>query len=67
MKADRVTISWDATKRKWLVRVEVGSEVIRRYCDQSRDADEQALRRDAAQTVADEGYEFELLSIGVRR
>ena len=67
MKADHVDISWDAAKRKWLVRIEVGAEVIRRTCNQPRDADDQALRAAAANTVTDEGYEFELNSIAIRR
>ena len=66
MKADRVDVSWDATKKKWLVRVEVGSEVIRRYSDQPKDADEQALRALAATTATDEGYESDPSSIAVR-
>ncbi|MEO8131492.1 MAG: hypothetical protein ABJF23_09890 [Bryobacteraceae bacterium] len=67
MKADHVNVSWDTAKRKWLVRVEVGSEVIRRYCDKSKDADDQALRTAAAETVADEGYEVAAEGILVQR
>lgn len=67
MKADRVDVSWDAAKKKWLVRVEVGAEVIRRYCNQPKDADEQALRTLAVNTATDEGYESDAISISVRR
>jgi hypothetical protein len=67
MRADRVEVSWDAGKRKWLVRIEVGSEVIRRYCDQSHDADENRLRAAAEQTVADEGYQIDSSKISVSR
>jgi hypothetical protein len=67
MRADRVELSWDEDKRKWLVRIEAGSEVIRRHCDQSRDADEQNLRAAAEQTVIDEGYEIEPSRIAVIR
>ncbi len=67
MKADRVEISWDEAKRKWVVRVEVGAEVIRRYCAQPRDADEQSLRAAATQTANDEGYESDAESVSVRR
>ena len=44
MRVDRVEISWDANKHKWLVRVQTGEEVIRRYCTLPKDADEQSLR-----------------------
>jgi hypothetical protein len=67
MKADRVEISWDANKSKWLVRVEVGAEVIRRYCDKSKTAGEEDLRAMAAKTTTDEGYEFEPANITIRR
>lgn len=56
MKADRVEISRDEQKKKWLVRIKVGEEVIRRYCDEPKDVDETSLRRSAIQTVTDEGY-----------
>lgn len=67
MFPDRVEVSWDAGKRKWLVRIEVGAEVVRRQCNQPKDADEQALRAVAQQTVIDEGYEFQPDKVSVRR
>ena len=67
MKADRVEVSWDADKKSWLVRVEVGAEVIRRHCQYRQDVDEQTLRTAAAQTVADEGYEIDQARIAVIR
>jgi hypothetical protein len=67
MRADRVEVSWDEEKHNWLVRIEVGSEVIRRHCEQSRDADEQRLRAAAEQTVIDEGYEPDPSRIAVVR
>ena len=56
MKADRVELSWDEHSKKWLVRIQVGGEVIRRHCDSPKDVDQATLRRDAAKTAADEGY-----------
>lgn len=58
MQADRVELSWDANKSKWLVRIQVGEEVIRRYCDLPRTADQQALQQAAQRTLQDEGYEL---------
>jgi hypothetical protein len=56
MKADRVEVSRDDQKNKWLVRIQVGEEVIRRYCNDGKDADEATLRQAALHTVEEEGY-----------
>jgi hypothetical protein len=40
-----------------LIRIEVGEEVIRRYCDLPQNANEQALRAAAQKTLKDEGYD----------
>ena len=66
MHADRVEISWDASKSNWLVRIVTGEEVIRRHCKASKDADEQTLRSAAKQTVQEEGYEPEV-ELSIRR
>jgi hypothetical protein len=67
MRVDRVEVSWDATKSKWLVRMESGEEVIRRHSDVPKDADEQSLRAAAQKIAQDEGYEADLASISIRR
>ena len=66
MHADRVELSWDSAKSKWLLRIEAGEEVIRRHCALPKDADEKTLRSAAEKTVADEGYEVDASGI-VRR
>jgi hypothetical protein len=67
MRADRVEISWDAAKSKWLVRIETGEEVIRRHCQAPKDAEEQRLRSVVQETVQDEGYEADPAGIRIRR
>ncbi|HLZ91504.1 MAG TPA: hypothetical protein VKQ28_07295 [Candidatus Acidoferrum sp.] len=67
MTADRVEISWDPAKSKWLVRLQSGDEVIRRHCDVPRNADEQSLRTAAETTVHDEGYELGAAGVTIRR
>lgn len=57
MRADRAEVSWDRSKSSWLVRIEVGEEVIRRHCKLPQNADEQALRQAAQKTLQDEGYD----------
>ena len=56
MKADRVEISRDEKGKGWLIRIQVGEEVVRRHCDEAKDADDAALRRAAVRIAADEGY-----------
>jgi hypothetical protein len=67
MRADRVEVSWEPQKSKWLVRIVNGDEVIRRLLDARKDADEQTLRAAAQKTVADEGYEPDPALISVRK
>jgi len=67
MRADRVEASWDSDKKKWLVRIQSGEEVIRRYCDGNRDIDEQKIRAAAQKTLVDEGYEANGVQIVVKR
>jgi hypothetical protein len=43
MRAERVQVSWDSNKSKWVVRIEAGAEVIRRHMDVPKDADESAF------------------------
>jgi len=66
MHADRVEVSWDASKSNWLVRIMTGEEVIRRHCKVPKDADEQTLRSVAKKTVQEEGYEPDV-ELSIRR
>ena len=67
MRVDRVDVSWDAAKSNWLVRLEMGEEVIRRHSDLPKDADEPAIRAAARKVAQDEGYEADLENVTIRR
>ncbi|HSU60071.1 MAG TPA: hypothetical protein VLI55_12215 [Bryobacteraceae bacterium] len=67
MDADSINVSWDADKKKWLVRIHVGAEVIRRYCDEPKTADDQTLRSAAEKTAIDEGYQVASADVSVAR
>jgi Na+-transporting methylmalonyl-CoA/oxaloacetate decarboxylase gamma subunit len=67
MRADRVEVSWDNEKSDWVVRIESGSEVIRRHYKASKDADEKTLRAKADEAVKDEGYEVMAAAVNIRR
>lgn len=59
MRANSTEVSWDSEKSKWLIRIAVGEEVIRRYCDLPQTASETELRAAAQKTLTDEGYELD--------
>jgi hypothetical protein len=67
MRADRVEVTWDAIKSKWLVRIVSGEEVIRRHCNIPKNSDEQTLRSAVQKTVTDEGYEADPAEISIQR
>jgi hypothetical protein len=66
MRADRAQVSWDAATEQWLVRIQIGEEVIRRHEKAAKNADEATLRSMAVRLARDEGYELgpESVSIG---
>jgi hypothetical protein len=63
MKADRVEVSRDEQANRWVIRIQVGEEVIRRPCHESENADQDTLRNAAIKAAADEGYEVDPLNI----
>jgi hypothetical protein len=67
MRPDHVEVLWDTAKSKWVIRIESGEEVIRRYCDAPKNAGEQTLRSAAQKIVEDEGYEVDPSQINLRR
>lgn len=67
MRADRAEVSWDSEKSKWVVRISIGEEVIRRYCSLPQNASEADLRSAAQSTLNDEGYELEGEAITVQQ
>ena len=69
VKADRAQVSWDPQKKKWLVRIQVGEEVLRRSPDKgpTRDAAEEQLRSMAIETVHGDGYEIDPAAVTIAR
>jgi hypothetical protein len=67
LPADKAEVFWDTEKKKWVVRIQVGAEAIRRNLNADRDADEATLKSQAEQTARDEGYEIDTAGITVRR
>jgi hypothetical protein len=67
MRADQVEVSWDATKSKWVIRIQAGEEVIRRYFTLGKNAEEPALRTAAQEALKDEGYEADAAIVSIKR
>ena len=67
MRADSVEVSWDSAKSKWVIRIQAGEEVIRRYSNLGKNAEEPALRTAAQETLRDEGYEADSTIINIKR
>ena len=67
MRPDQVEVSWESGKSKWLVRIVNGEEVIRRFCNLPKGADEKAVTAAAQQTAREEGYEADASLVSVRR
>jgi hypothetical protein len=67
MRADRAEVSWDAEKSKWQIRIVVGEEVIRRYCDLPQTASGTDLRAAAQKTLTDEGFESDSGAITIQQ
>jgi hypothetical protein len=67
MRVDQMEVSWDTAKSKWLVRMVMGEEVIRRHSDLPQNADEQTLRSTAQKMAKDEGYDVDTASVTIRR
>lgn len=68
IRADSGKVQWDSGKKKWLVIIQVGAEVIKRPLSkhEEKDADD-ALRSLAVQTARDEGYDLEAAGISIVR
>jgi hypothetical protein len=68
LKAEKATVNWDAKRKLWHVRVQIGEEVIKRpLANTPRDATEEALRAKAFATASDEGYEVDPTQIAIQR
>jgi hypothetical protein len=70
MRADKASVVWDADKKVWRVRIQVGEEVIKRPCTDrkmSREAGDDVLRSAAVETAHADGYELEPASVAIER
>jgi len=67
MSPDKVEVTWDAPKGSWLVRIELGEEVVRRHVTLGKNAADDDLRAAANKAVADEGYDANPAAVVINR
>ncbi|MBV8073142.1 MAG: hypothetical protein JO270_24800 [Acidobacteriaceae bacterium] len=67
MEADRVEVTRDEQHKRWLIRIQIGEEVIRRYTHEPKDASQDTLRIAAVKIAGDEGYTVNPAHIVVSR
>ena len=67
-KADSAQVSWDAPKKRWIVRIQIGEEVVKRPCPKgSQGIDEPSLRQLAIETARDDGYDLDPARVSITR
>jgi hypothetical protein len=69
-KADKAIVTWDADKKMWRVRIQVGEEIIKRPASAKklgRDAAEETLRSAAIETALADGYEIDPAAVTIAR
>jgi hypothetical protein len=68
LRADSAKVQWDSDKKRWLVRIQVGEEVIRRPLDKdAQNCADDELRATAVATAKDEGYEVDPAAVQIVR
>ena len=67
MRADQADVTWDQEKNRWVVRIQVGEEVIRRSCDVPKDAGESTIRSAAEDAIREEGYDADATQLLIHR
>ena len=70
IKADRAEIMWDAQKKNWRIRIQIGEEVVKRPSPAGktgRDAADETLRSLAVQAARDDGYDLDPATVVIAR
>jgi hypothetical protein len=65
---NQAAVTWDADKKRWVIRFQIGAEVIKRPALKTpRDADDESLRSMAVQIAQDDGYQLSPEAVTVSR
>jgi hypothetical protein len=68
IKADHAEVTWNADKKVWQVRIQIGEEVIKRPAEKTApDVAEETLRSMAVKVASEEGYALEPANVTITR
>ena len=65
MRADHAKVTWNAEKKRWEARIQVGAEVVRRPLSKNAGDAAEALKSQAVEIAKDEGYELDPAQVEV--
>jgi hypothetical protein len=68
VEISNAAVNWDAQKKRWVIRLQIGGEVIKRPAPKAaRETDDELLRSTAVQIAEDEGYHLNPSDVTVTR
>ncbi len=68
VEVKQAAVTWDADKKRWVIRFQIGAEVIKRPgLKTGHDADDESLRSMAVKVAEDDGYQLNPASVTVSR
>ncbi|HLN02950.1 MAG TPA: hypothetical protein VK335_26915 [Bryobacteraceae bacterium] len=68
VEVSQAAVTWDAEKKRWVIRFQIGAEVFKRPgLKTARDADDESLRSMAVQVAQDDGYQLSPAAVTVSR
>jgi glycosyltransferase involved in cell wall biosynthesis len=68
VEISNAAVNWDEQKKQWVIRLQIGGEVIKRAAPKAaRETDDELLRSTAVQIAEDEGYHLNPSAVTVTR
>ena len=68
VEISNAVVNWDAQKKQWVIRLQIGGEVIKRPAPKAaRETSDDLLQSTAVQIAEDEGYHLNPSTVTVTR